>query len=176
MLPTPTAYDWNKARKPETWEKAKKKHKEKGVNLQEGLKQKAANGMLPTPKAYQGMLPTPRASDVFGAMNPDHIENKNGTWVRISKTTGTKFGAKMSDVAPMLPTPTATDWKGAYSPKSINNNKARKRMMRNIYHKVQEDHQYHSKNSQLNPQFVEEMMGFPNGWTVLPFLNGEGKQ
>jgi hypothetical protein len=28
-------------------------------------------------------------------------------------------------------------------------------------------------NSQLNPQFVLEMMGFPPDWTELPFLNGE---
>lgn len=29
------------------------------------------------------------------------------------------------------------------------------------------------KTSQLNPRFVEEMMGFPEGWTELPFLSGE---
>ena len=29
------------------------------------------------------------------------------------------------------------------------------------------------KTSQLNPQFVAEMMGFPTDWTELPFLNGE---
>tara|TARA_B100000678_G_C18105501_1_gene460615 strand:+ start:50 stop:814 length:765 start_codon:yes stop_codon:yes gene_type:complete len=28
------------------------------------------------------------------------------------------------------------------------------------------------KTSQLNPQFVAEMMGFPTGWTELPFQNG----
>ena len=30
--------------------------------------------------------------------------------------------------------------------------------------------------SQLNPQFVLEMMGFPTDWTELPFLNGETSQ
>jgi len=29
------------------------------------------------------------------------------------------------------------------------------------------------KNSQLSPLFVEEMMGFPKNWTVLPFQGGE---
>jgi hypothetical protein len=29
------------------------------------------------------------------------------------------------------------------------------------------------KTSQLSPQFVMEMMGFPTDWTLLPFLNGE---
>ena len=33
-----------------------------------------------------------------------------------------------------------------------------------------------SPHSQLNPQFVEEMMGFPKNWTLLPFLNGETNQ
>jgi hypothetical protein len=31
-------------------------------------------------------------------------------------------------------------------------------------------------NSQLNPRFVLEMMGFPPHWTELPFLNGETNQ
>jgi hypothetical protein len=30
-------------------------------------------------------------------------------------------------------------------------------------------------NSQLNPRFVLEMMGFPPDWTELPFLSGETK-
>jgi hypothetical protein len=31
-------------------------------------------------------------------------------------------------------------------------------------------------NFQLNPLFVAEMMGFPEGWLVFPFQNGEPKQ
>ena len=31
------------------------------------------------------------------------------------------------------------------------------------------------KTSQLSPLFVEEMMGFPRNWTVLPFQSGERK-
>jgi hypothetical protein len=27
-------------------------------------------------------------------------------------------------------------------------------------------------DSQLNPLFVAEMMGFPTDWTILPFQNG----
>ncbi len=49
MLPTPTAYDWNTPRKEETFKEAQKRHKEKGVNLQNPLKQMASMGMLPTP-------------------------------------------------------------------------------------------------------------------------------
>ena len=32
------------------------------------------------------------------------------------------------------------------------------------------------KNSQLNPRFVAEMMGFPPNWTELPFQSGEQSQ
>ena len=33
-------------------------------------------------------------------------------------------------------------------------------------------HRIGGGNFQLNPLFVEEMMGFPRGWTLSPFLNG----
>ena len=32
------------------------------------------------------------------------------------------------------------------------------------------------KTSQLNPLYVEEMMGFPSMWTALPFLSPDGEQ
>ena len=53
MLPTPNAFDWNTARKPETYEAYKKKKAEEGVNLQMPLKQLATNQMLPTPKCQE---------------------------------------------------------------------------------------------------------------------------
>lgn len=36
-------------------------------------------------------------------------------------------------------------------------------------------HRIGGGDSRLNPLFVEEMMGFPKGWTLSPFLNGEWK-
>ena len=36
--------------------------------------------------------------------------------------------------------------------------------------------QEHGKPSQLSPLFVEEMMGFPPGWTVSPFQSGDENQ
>ncbi len=35
------------------------------------------------------------------------------------------------------------------------------------------DHQTELLPSKLNPLFVEEMMGFPYGWTIAPFILGE---
>ena len=66
---------------------------------------------------YKGMLPTPSASDIGGApKRRDQIsQGASGNWIRTSDNTGTKFGAKLNDVAPILmgilPTPNARDWK-----------------------------------------------------------------
>jgi hypothetical protein len=78
-------------------------------------------------QAMRGMLPTPSASDIEGApKRRDQIsQGASGNWIRTSDNTGTKFGAKLNDVAPilmgMLPTPNAAEgYKGAktYNPKS----------------------------------------------------------
>jgi hypothetical protein len=86
---------------------------------------------------WVGLLPTPSASDIEGApKRRDQIsQGANGNWRRTSDNTGTKFGAKLNDIAPILAESTG-------------------------------------KNSQLNPRFVAEMMGFPHNWTELPFLSG----
>jgi hypothetical protein len=71
-----------------------------------------------------------------------------------------------------LPTPATRDWKGA---NSLERTRA----------KIEAGERAHmgqlpnavalqtGTTSQLNPLFVEEMMGFPENWTVLPFLDGE---
>ena len=118
LLPTPSAYDWNTARKEETFIIAQARHKEKGVNLQNPLKQMAT----------MGMLPTPNQRDYLGCTKP-------GT--RITSTGKTqKYGEVLPDTVKRIT----------------------------------------SSTSQLNPLFVGEMMGFPENWTALPFLNGEKNQ
>jgi hypothetical protein len=61
----------------------------------------------------------------------------------------------------MLPTPSARDWKGEGGNGADLN--------RTIGTGT-------GTTSQLSPQFVLEMMGFPTDWTELPFLNGETSQ
>ena len=111
LLPTPSAYDWNTARKEETFLAAKARHKAKGVNLQNPLKQMAKLGMLPTPKAQESR-----------------------------------------------------------------GNASRDRGKFNLTDEIAKIYEPSSKTSQLNPLFVEEMMGFPENWTLLPFLSGEWNQ
>lgn len=63
-----------------------------------------------------------------------------------------------------LPTPTANDGKNASSPDS---QKERISLVAEAM-KYKTDGQ----TSQLNPLFVQEMMGFPYLWTELPFQSG----
>ena len=71
-------------------------------------------------------------------------------------TDGTEFG--------LLPTPTA---QAERSNASIDRGKG------NLSDEVATRFKIGGKSSQLSPLFVEEMMGFPKNWTVLPFQSGE---
>ena len=74
----------------------------------------------------------------------------------------------------MLPTPATRDYKGTNSMEHLrgeNGNKMTHENQLPNYIKLQT-----GSNSQLNPRFVAEMMGFPPNWTELPFQNGEQNQ
>lgn len=121
-------------------------------------------------------LPTPNAMDGKRGLNANTTSCENGRFVRTSKTTGTKFGASLGMAAAtgFLPTPTARDYKGD---RKLTNG-------RNITSKGQEVGMTLEqsarvmtdmidatcKDTQLAPQFVMEMMGFPTDWTMQPFL------
>ena len=64
----------------------------------------------------------------------------------------------------MLPTPKSQEARG---------NASKDRGKFNLTDEVSKLHDHNGTSSQLNPLFVEEMMGFPENWTPLPFLNGE---
>jgi hypothetical protein len=96
-----------------------------------------------------GMLPTPRAQEIENSKQRIK-ENRID-----SITTMAKLG--------MLPTPQAAD--GGKLGGNENQDSLTKRARLET-----------GTTSQLNPQFVMEMMGFPPDWTELPFLNGETSQ
>ena len=110
--------------------------------------------------AVMGLLPTPR---VKGHGN-SHQRIEDGKIDDL--TTMAKKG--------MLPTPATRDYKGANSMEHLrkeNGNVMSHENQLPNYIKIQT-----GSNSQLNPLFVAEMMGFPIDWTVLPFQNGETNQ
>jgi len=95
----------------------------------------------------------------------------------VSGNSGTLAQEIMSGYEPtmkklgMLPTPRQSEWKGVGPLGS----KSQKHM---------EDKDYlcaivqaeTGQNGLLSPQFVMEMMGYPNDYTELPFLSGETSQ
>jgi hypothetical protein len=115
-----------------------------------------------------GFLPTSTAGDGMRGQNGNTTKIVNGRFVRISNTTGTQYGAslEMAAATGLLPTPTVQASRG---------NASHNRMKGNLTDKIAEMQLTSGKTSQLNPQFVLEMMGFPTDWTLLPFQNGEQK-
>lgn len=113
------------------------------------------------------LLPTPMATDIHHAERVAELKKRGtkGLRCRDKGEAGANGLTDWMDFRGLLPTPTASD-------KNTGTTKDRKdkiSRMSNLNHNIA--HQY-GKNSQLNPRFVAEMMGFPVDWTVLPFLNG----
>jgi site-specific DNA-cytosine methylase len=108
-----------------------------------------------TEQIFHGMLPTPRAQE--------------------PGSTSEGYGACLTDIVmgrKMLNTPTASDKNGGVT-----------RPTEKLQYGTSLVNQMHGltngtpgTTSQLSPQFVLEMMGFPTDWTLLPFLNGETNQ
>lgn len=113
----------------------------------------------PIEEIEYGLLPTPTAFDMgSGRMNKSLSV---GSAERPTLALAARKG--------ILPTPSARDWKGCTNP-------GVKKANGNIYGETLPDtvRRVTGGTSQLNPLFVEEMMGFPLMWTALPFLSQSG--
>ena len=108
-------------------------------------------------------LPTPLSADSkSGRTNITDVLKK-----RLDKG----LGMRLTDQAQlsMLPTPATRDYKGGNSIKHL----TRKSKKEGNSHQDQLPNYIKlqtGQNSQLNPLFVAEMMGFPPDWTLRPFL------
>jgi hypothetical protein len=102
--------------------------------------------------ALRGLLPTPTAMDSTNATaNMKSTQVKEGSMHSVTLTRAMAMG--------MLPTPQASECEKITG---LENQNSMKKVIRKIT----------GQTSQLSPQFVMEMMGFPTDWTELPFLNG----
>jgi hypothetical protein len=121
---------------------------------------------------YQrGLLPTPRASeggafkDENGQMKPSGISAMAIMGLLPTPTAMDSTNATATMSMGMLPTPTCQD------AKQKENSPSQQHKLQELAIRVAG-----GTGSQLNPQFVLEMMGFPPDWTELPFLSGETNQ
>jgi len=80
------------------------------------------------------------------------------------KTVGTKRGTTLGGAVRMWPTPVARDHKGGYQGGRIRNGKV---SWDSLDVAVQHTDNQEKTGGQLNPMFVEWLMGYPKGWTEL---------
>jgi hypothetical protein len=86
----------------------------------------------------RGLLPTPSVADTEGApKRPETIsQNSSGGWQRVSDSTGTKFGAKLNNVAGLLPTPSVMDIRTDIRSEGDYSDKAKKGGCSNLREKI----------------------------------------
>lgn len=123
--------------------------------------------VLTTNEIGGGAWPTPRASDVEGGVVQDVIYEKN-SYYRINSK-GVRFGVKLRDAVnyqniKMWPTPMAHENRLGYQ----NRNNGKKGSQKSLTTEVIDDMGGRDKViGQLNPQWVEWLMGWPIGHTEL---------
>lgn len=129
--------------------------------LGQGLTALAVNGLLPTPTAME-VKHSKRVNGLKEQGAKGMYSRKNGALRPNGLTDFLDFNG-------MMPTPSARDWKGCTNP-------GVKKANGNVYGEILPDtvKRVTGGTSQLNPLFVEEMMGFPLMWTALPFLSPSG--
>jgi hypothetical protein len=122
------------------------------------LAQEIMSSYEPTMKKL-GLLSTPTAMDSTNAtVNMKSNQLTEGSMHSVTLTRAMVMG--------LLPTPTLQEYTNSTLPPSqIKRNNIPGVLLR----------QGVLAHSQLNPLFVEQMMGFPKNWTALPFQNGETK-
>lgn len=129
----------------------------------QGLTALAVNGLLPTP--------TPTAMEVKHSNRVKGLKEQ-GVKGMYSRKNGALRPNGLTDFLDFhyLLTPMAADGMRANMKMQAlkNHNKENANLAEQIAHKVG------GGTSQLNPLFVEEMMGFPLMWTALPFLSPNG--
>lgn len=124
-----------------------------------------------TALAVNGLLPTPTAMEVKHSKRVKGLKEQ-GAKGMYSRKNGALRPNGLTDFLDFhyLLTPMAADGLRANMNMQAlkNHNKENANLAEQIAHKVG------GGTSQLNPLFVEEMMGFPLMWTALPFLSPSG--
>ncbi len=124
-----------------------------------------------TKKYAQGGMPlvaavkwaTPRVADSAGG---PRTLNEKGQRVSVSDTTKT-YGANLSDQVRHWPTPTSRDYKGGYTEDSLTRKDGKSRRFDVLPNAAIGGLGTDVVKGHLNPDWVEQLMGVPLGWTSL---------
>ena len=183
LLPTPNAMDFPH-KDMEINEKGRRNPKKGKTDHSLGLEDMAMASLLPTPTAIdrgggrinksqspnaserptlalaarKGLLPTPCSIEATKFTKTINPKSQMGQGLTALAVNG------------LLLTPSATD--GLRSTMTMDSLKSHNKENANLAEQIA--HKVGGGTSQLNPLFVEEMMGFPLMWTALPFLSQSG--
>lgn len=140
----------------ETWPKA-------GI-MQNGVCYRLPSAERPIKELdYGSLLPTPCADDISNRKPPSNFHITSSGLPKLVNSKGSQSQVKLSQAVKMLPTPTSSDHRNRGNP-SDRAIKRRKEIGKSIELSMTVD-------GQLNPYFVEWLMGWPVGWTDLTPLN-----
>lgn len=159
LLPTPNAMDLPH-KDMEINERGRRNPKKGKTDHSLGLEDMAVAKLLPTPCSIE-------ATKFTKTINPNSQMGQGLTALAVNG---------------LLPTPTAMDIKHSNRVKGLKEKGAKGMYSRKngairpngLTDFLDFNNQVGGKTSQLNPLFVEEMMGFPLMWTALPFLSPSG--
>lgn len=159
LLPTPNAMDIPH-KDMEINERGRRNPKKGKTDHSLGLEDMAVAKLLPTPCSIE-------ATKFIKTINPNSQMGQGLTALAVNG---------------LLPTPTAMEIKHSNRVKGLKEKGAKGMYSRKngslrpngLTDFLDFNNQVGGKTSQLNPLFVEEMMGFPLMWTALPFLSPSG--
>ena len=156
MWPTPNTLDGMDPKSPEAL------HKEATVT-RPGRKQPAN---LRDAVSNMNNWPTPTVQDSNKATKRWRTDHQNNL-------TSAVFNPDKA-----FPTPTSRDYKGGYTTESLTRKDGKSRAMDALPNAVLDGKgvETTTKGMQLNPEWVEWLMGWPLNWTSLESLDGEGFQ
>lgn len=163
IIPTPTSTDWKGSYRTE-----------EALSVLDNPRQRLLRSM-PMMQDKWGLLPTPLAQDIQHKSRIEALKDK-GARDMMSRANGSARPNGLMDYLNfygMLLTPSASDgMRAGFTMDALKNhhkpNADKSNLSEQIVHKIG------GGSSQLNPQFVAEMMGYPTLWTVLPFLSTSG--
>ena len=105
------------------------------------------------------LWPTPAARDYKGANSMEHIEKG------LTRGGRAHLG-QLPNAVMFYSTPSARDWRNATA-KEWDNPKNTRNLNRQIAKMCEDGESVAERNGQMNPTWVEWLMGFPIGWTEL---------
>ena len=150
---------------------AKHRKKMKERTLKKGYKNGTTYNSLLSQLVYGGLLPTPQAADSFNWCSNRterplyHYEERD-----VSESESERFERKCGTWKD-FPSDEHTDCVGLEGRLDKGKNPSLQRT--SLRGEIHADYGI-GKTSQLNPLFVEEMMGFPTYWILMPFLKAPG--